>query len=118
MAPGQKKHKNQRKNQGNVTKSTKSVNKLTILGGQSTPLLKRSQWGMKPCGGRNKTVAQWEHSAAMPGGIQASGSFSPTCSAYEAVTYRQILENTVNIHFEILYEATVTAVQIIVAVMC
>ncbi len=50
-----------------------------MYGGQNAPLLKRSQLGMKPCRGRYKIVAQLEHYAAMPCGIQASVSLKLSC---------------------------------------
>ncbi len=35
--------------------------KSATYGGQIAPLLKHSRWGMKSCGGQNKTAAQTFH---------------------------------------------------------
>lgn len=60
MVKAQKSRKN---DEHNLNKSTKS-------GRHGAPLLKCSQWSMKPCGGWNKTALDRQHYREVPSGAR------------------------------------------------
>lgn len=61
------------KNKKKTTKSTKYEQIKKKLGWQNPPLLKRSWWCLKLCGGLNKTGSQLERNAAVSGEIKGLG---------------------------------------------